>query len=254
MNRLWRDGQIVESGFDEAGWFEGEGVFETIRVEGRKIFAMDRHMRRALRAAREFGISLPSEQVIFSGISDVLSENPLELARMRLFFSRGHFAISYSEYHDSDGCIRVLCEAPTDAVISFKTYPYRHRLDLLEQATQSGCDEILLCNTSGEITEGAVSSFFFRDKSGWFTTPLSSGVLPGVMRALYLDTLDISVRPLLFSELSSITNALAVSSLRLAQCVAQIGPHIYTYDDDTKQLAEKMHKVAQNSSVLLPHG
>ena len=254
MNKYWIDGRFTSEGFDQSGWVVGEGLFETIRCEGARIFALNRHMRRAMRAGRELGISIPKESVILDVLDQVLLPNPIELARLRLLFSKENFAISYESYQEPQGRIRLAFSESAADSISHKTYPYNHRLDLLHAAQAKGFDEVLLTNSKGLVTEGAVSTLFFRDQRGWFTTPLSSGVLPGVMRGLYLDHLEIEVRTLAIEEISSLQSVLAVSSLRLAQEVTDLGEFQLRCDADSAAMVEKMRQIAHDSSVVLAHG
>jgi para-aminobenzoate synthetase/4-amino-4-deoxychorismate lyase len=44
----------------------------------------------------------------------------------------------------------------------------------------------LFCNVEGELTEGARSNVFLKLDGRWYTPPLSSGVLPGIMRTVLL--------------------------------------------------------------------
>ncbi len=50
----------------------------------------------------------------------------------------------------------------------------------------SGCDEVLLVNRAGEITEGSITNVFFI-KNGVLITP-ATGILKGVMRSVILES------------------------------------------------------------------
>lgn len=45
---------------------------------------------------------------------------------------------------------------------------------------------MLFFNDRGELTEGGRSNVFLKIDGLWYTPPLSSGLLPGVMRAVLL--------------------------------------------------------------------
>ncbi|MEX3983510.1 aminodeoxychorismate synthase component I [Paraburkholderia sp. EG287A] len=55
-----------------------------------------------------------------------------------------------------------------------------------EAEAQGGFD-MLFFNERGELTEGGRSNVFVKLDGKWFTPPLASGVLPGVMRGVLLD-------------------------------------------------------------------
>jgi para-aminobenzoate synthetase/4-amino-4-deoxychorismate lyase len=46
---------------------------------------------------------------------------------------------------------------------------------------------MLFFNERGELTEGGRSNVFVKIDGQWWTPPLASGVLPGVMRGVLLD-------------------------------------------------------------------
>lgn len=54
-------------------------------------------------------------------------------------------------------------------------------------AEQQGAFDKVFCNTQGQVTEGGRSTLFVKLQGQWYTPPLSSGLLPGVMRSVVLD-------------------------------------------------------------------
>lgn len=252
--RMWRNGEFTSEGFTDDGFLVGEGIFETLRCEGSRVFALDRHMRRAIAVAKNRGLSMPRESEVVDAITSIMSYGPLQLARLRLLFARDDFALTYEPYKDPDGrCLVELGALSSHKARTEKTFPYVDRLNLLAGARERGCHEVALVNHEGFVTEGAVSTFILRDRQGWFTTPLSFGVLPGVMRGLYLDYCEISVRPLSLSDISEVDAGFAVSSLRLVHAIARIGQQDLVYDRDARDMATQMRQVAVDSSVVLGH-
>lgn len=53
-------------------------------------------------------------------------------------------------------------------------------------AEAHGAFDMLFCNERGELTEGGRSTVFVKLDGRWFTPPLASGLLPGVMRSVLL--------------------------------------------------------------------
>ena len=54
-------------------------------------------------------------------------------------------------------------------------------------AERQGAFDKVFCNTQGQVTEGGRSTLFVKLQGQWYTPPLISGLLPGVMRAVVLD-------------------------------------------------------------------
>lgn len=56
-----------------------------------------------------------------------------------------------------------------------------------ERALEKGLIDVLFCNTTGEVTEGCISNVIICRDGRYFTPPVTSGLLPGVMRAHLLN-------------------------------------------------------------------
>jgi len=64
-------------------WAEGEGIFETIRVEDNKVFALHRHHCRAMEAAAKLGFKIPSEEFVATESYQVIQSEDYKLGRLR---------------------------------------------------------------------------------------------------------------------------------------------------------------------------
>lgn len=63
----------------------------------------------------------------------------------------------------------------------------REVYDAARAALPADIDEAILTNERGEICEGGITTLFLRLRDGLLTPPLSSGLLPGVLRQSLLD-------------------------------------------------------------------
>jgi para-aminobenzoate synthetase/4-amino-4-deoxychorismate lyase len=54
-------------------------------------------------------------------------------------------------------------------------------------AESRGAFDLLFINERGEFTEGGRTNIFLQLASKWFTPPLASGILPGIMRGILLE-------------------------------------------------------------------
>jgi branched-chain amino acid aminotransferase len=110
--------------------------------------------------------------------------------------------------------------AITDQMI--KSYPYGHRLAILEEAKLLGFDEALVSNTDGKICEGAVSNVIVKINGRWVTPPISDGILPGIMRELVIENCGVDVASISLSRIDEVEAAILLGSLRISQPVASI--------------------------------
>ena len=165
----------------------GFALIETFGFHpGEGFRRLDRHLARMARSAQTFGIRF-DEAAARGALVDVTGE----ALRCRLTL-------------DHEGAFRLttapLGTAPQDWVLAIA----EHRLDpeddflrhkttrraLYDQARAGlpdDVDELVFLNTRGEICEGTITSFFAEIDGEWLTPPVSSGLLPGVLRAELLE-------------------------------------------------------------------
>jgi len=252
--KIWLNDQICDSQLieiDSDGWPVGSGVFETIRTENAEVFELARHMRRAATAARKYEITLPSEDQIRIAIATLLSEEPHQIGRLRLLFSKDWFVAVHQSYLEiiEPAKLTVIDESRMVDPIAFKTFPYTHRTGLLQIAQRDGFDEIICVNESGQITEGAVSNFLFLIDGKWVTTPLSSGVLPGVQRAIVIERCGVTVQSLTRNDMERVESAIVISSLKIGLAVASIDNRDLVFDDQGRSFLDLIRAQTHSHSV-----
>lgn len=242
---------VVKTDISSDGWPSGEGVFETIRTQNGEVFELGRHMRRSLAAATAKGFSLPHEEVVRTGIEQLLNAEPYSLGRLRLLFSKDRFVAVHQNYSDINKPIdlAVIEDSREVESISIKAFPYQNRLALLERAQKAGFDEIICVNDRGQVTEGAVSSFLFRIDGEWVTSPLSAGILPGVQRGVVIERCGVIVRQIAKSDLERVDAAFVISSLKIAVSVSAITGKALLIDENCMALGRNIWANTHKHSV-----
>jgi para-aminobenzoate synthetase/4-amino-4-deoxychorismate lyase len=83
-------------------------------------------------------------------------------------------------------------------------------------AESKGAFDLLFINERGELTEGGRTNLFLRLENTWWTPPLTSGVLPGIMRSILLEDIDFDAneRVLFPEDLFRAEEILLCNSLR----------------------------------------
>jgi branched-chain amino acid aminotransferase len=252
--KIWVNDGLVDAATADVsidGWPDGAGIFETIKTQDGEIFELGRHMRRALDAAEKKGFTLPSEDLIRKAILELLKVESHSIGRLRLLFSDGRFIAVHQRYEEitRPAKLTVIADPAEAESISIKTFPYQHRLDLLAKAQAEGFDEIICVNDNLSVTEGAVSNFIFRIDGKWVTTPLSSGVLPGVQRGIVIERCAVEVRLVDRSDLMRVDAAFVLSSLKIALSVAEIDGRILKIDGDCAALEADIRAKTLKHSV-----
>jgi para-aminobenzoate synthetase/4-amino-4-deoxychorismate lyase len=169
-------------------------IFETMyATPAGRIRHRERHLKRLAASAAYFGF--PWDEKAANAYMDAASAmlEPEHAAyRVRLAINpSGAFAVQHAPLTPLNEPVRVLLADDAtnsgDLFLRHKT-SMRTRYDAAwRDAETQGAFDTLFFNERGELTEGGRSSVFVRVNGKWLTPPLSSGVLPGVMRSVLLD-------------------------------------------------------------------
>jgi len=204
---------------------EGAGVFETIRTVNNAPWALSRHMRRAVSSAKQLGFSIANEEVLRRAVALLCETEKAPMGMLRLSFGDdGNWAAVHLPYEGSNQPATLMTFQKPISVVGqpVKSYPYSHRLDILNFAKDSGFDEAIIVNDLGKVCEGSVTNLLVNLDDKWITPPISDGVLPGIMRALVIEYCGVSVKSIDVADLLRVQSAFLLSSLRIAQPVASI--------------------------------
>jgi para-aminobenzoate synthetase component 1 len=250
----WRETQLkanrligIAGGIDDEGWQYGTGIFETILMRDGVPLFFEKHMERAERSALDLGIEVPDRASILRAIS-YLARFPL--ARLRLLFG-SQFSLSVTQYEQDRTPlkVRILAQRFQAGIGEHKVFPYWENVDLLRMARFEGFDEVLLVDEFGAVGEGATCNYLFNLDGDWVTPPLSSGVLPGVIREMALSLGVAQEREIGAAELERVVSMLALSSLRIATPVAELGSRKLVIGPESELIFERLWSEAQSDSV-----
>ncbi len=234
------------------GLMYGDGIFETFRGYGGKVFAIDEHFARLKSASDFLKINIDfSAKDLNELISELLQKNSLidEDSRIRLTLIRGRggdgllpdlsakteIIITASEVPSSvrglqqKGIEIVLVESiridPRSPLASHKTLNYIPGIIALGEVREKGGSEGIYLNYEGDVVEGVTSNIFIV-KDGKLKTPsLSSGLLPGITRDTVIKCAAIGNIPV---EQASITkeDLLEADEIFITSSVREIVPVI----------------------------
>ena len=234
---------------DKYGFPQTSGIFETIKTIDGNPISLNRHMRRALDSARDLGISMPVEEALRDELIEVLSSTSFPTGRLRICFWKESFSITHHEYEELTEPARVNFRSETVHGSSHKVFPYDDRFKILEAARDEGFDDSILFNKKNEVTETAISNLILRIADQWVTPPITSGLLPGVVRAIAIEECGVKVRSIHISEIADIESAFLVSSLRLAQPISHIGEMKLKIGEASLELREQIIASSKPHSV-----
>ena len=227
-----------------SGWLEGQGIFETIKSVGNKPFSLSRHIARAQSSALVLAITIPNSDQISQGVSDLLAAVPQSLVMLRISFdNQGNWLAVHMPYAEQEKSCDVRKHPDAVAGDVHKRFPYKNRLEILEQARAAGFDDAITCNAAGNITEGSVTNLIVCIDGRWITPPISDLLLPGIVRELLIENELLAIESIPVERLSEITSAFFISSLRLSHAISSIDSrplHLsHAFGEEIKALAHK---------------
>ena len=256
MSQLaWLNGKSLSyeaANLDASGWPTGSGTFETVKTVAGQPWALSRHMRRALNTARRNDHPFPSEDLIRRAVAETIASNQFAIGRLRILFGDdGSLCVTHQEYVEltKPAVLGVRHHAIASNGIVEKRYPYDQNLQLLKEAQNGGFDDFLQINSQGYVSETSIANLVFQIKESWVTPPLIDGVLPGVMRGLLIEKNGVLVRRINSDELPLITNGFVVSSLKIAQPIAEIQGRSLQISKESEQMRSQFAATALATSV-----
>ena len=251
----WLNGKLLSyeaANLDASGWPTDSGTFETVKTVAGQPWALSRHMRRALNTARRNDHPFPSEDLIRRAVAETIASNQFAIGRLRILFGDdSSLCVTHQEYVEltKPAVLGVRHHAIASNGIVEKRYPYDQNLQLLKEAQNGGFDDFLQINSQGYVSETSIANLVFQINGSLVTPPLSDGVLPGVMRALLVEKNGVLVRRINADELPLITNGFVVSSLKIAQPIAEIQGRSLQISKESEQMRSQFAATALATSV-----
>ena len=230
---------------------DGEGFFETLLTRNGLVADLNRHMRRAVRTSQQLKIPIPQEEELRVKIAEELSSTPHSVGRLRICFRHIGIDISHNEYVPSEEPARVTFaqESLNATGEQWKTFPYTERFTILDEALAWGFDDAIIFNKANEVTETSIANIALRIAGEWVTPPISSGILPGTMRAHAVEDHGVKVRAIHISEIADVEAGLLLSSLKIAQPISHIGDYECAIDNDVTLLSSEIAAKLEFHSV-----
>ena len=182
--RFVPEAEATVSIFDR-GFLYGDGVFETMRVYGGRIFRALEHLDRLNDGlgALKIKSQLSSEEL--RGVCRVLIEkNEAAEGVARIYITRDSIIVTVRRYLAQPIELRAMISTVrVDPQLSrFKTANRLPYLLAQQEAEGANVNDAVLLNANGRVVEFTTSNLFVVKNDELFTPPLSDGPLPGITR------------------------------------------------------------------------
>ncbi len=206
MNGAWKIGSDSMVPIYDGGFLLGDGLFETIRFDNRKLFYPDKHLKRLFDGLDIIRIKLKRTSADLTLLlEEIIQHNSIQSGLLRLMVTRGKVEGPPWKYEGMAGIyitIRPFTpepEYPVKVVFyqeekypiirynpAIKSLNYIGNMLAKKDAEKEDAFEPVFYNADGFVTECAIRNIFFIRGDRLFTPSTDLGVLPGVMRETIL--------------------------------------------------------------------
>jgi branched-chain amino acid aminotransferase len=203
-----RDAKI--SVFDH-GLLYGDGVFEGIRAYHGRVFKLKEHIDRLFYSAKAILLTLPmAHKDIMAAVVETCRRNKLRDGYIRLVVTRGVGTLGLNPNRCKNPSVIIIA----DKIQLFPVEVYEHGLEIITvpttrnlhsalnpaikslnylnnilakiEANNSGCEEAIMLNAEGFVSEGTGDNVFILKEGHLMTPPLSAGALYGITRRVVM--------------------------------------------------------------------
>lgn len=213
-DRFVRKEEAMVSVFDH-GFLYGDGVYETLRSYGDRIFMRDQHLARLRRSAESIGLTIPIPETQWPDLlHEAMRRNEVGTDRvdayLRITVSRGEGEI---------GLDPALCPRPTVVIMTKALHPpspallrdgvaltvaqtrrnlpaalspqikstnFLNNILAKRESITAGTFDSLFLNWRDELTECTISNLFFITSGTVHTPALDCGILDGITRSIVI--------------------------------------------------------------------
>ena len=247
MKYVFLNGAIVEAvkarvPTIDRGLLLGDGLFETMRAYGSKVFRLKAHLDRLRASAEFFRLRFElSDDETADAIGELIRRNECEDAYVRLTLTRGwetpglrlgskgaptvlihvrpRTPYPPERYRrGADLIISTIRQNSASPLTRHKTLNYLTYLLARQEAVDAGAHGAILLNEVGQVTEESVSNLFLVRSDALWTPPVHSGLLPGITRSAVMEVavragIPIRESPIAAGEIFEFDEAFMTNSL-----------------------------------------
>ena len=237
------NGRICEA--SEGGLFPGQlgllagwGVFSTLRVKDRALFAWQWHWDRLSRDARLLNVAMPPDaDSVERDLIRLVDSNEAPDCTLRLVVVRNGGGLWEGPASGRESDVIALTAGlkkwgtsvrlgvqpnarhSASDFARAKMLSWAPNLRWFERAQEQGLDEVILLNEFGNVAECTSANVFAVIGDRVFTPPLADGCLPGITREVLLDEIhlpgiEITERSLTVEELQGADEVFITSTTR----------------------------------------
>jgi branched-subunit amino acid aminotransferase/4-amino-4-deoxychorismate lyase len=198
INGEWIKSNKATIPFNDAGFLYGDGLFETLRFDNKKIFSANKHIKRILSGLKLIKLNHHyNSDILLLLLQKIIKKNSLKNGIIRIMITRGDLSkkrikpniyISIKHFYNipQKPVKVILFNEKKFPIIRFtpaiKSLNYIGNMLAKKECEKQGYFEPIFYNENNIITECAIRNIFFIKDKTLITPSLDLGILSGVMR------------------------------------------------------------------------
>lgn len=225
---LMIDGSVVSASEAQValddGLVRGDGVFEGMRIYGRRPRTPAGHLDRLQKSADGVALSIDRSR-LEAELAEFCQATSSPDCAVRLMVTRGGQVIWREEPLPGFTQVSLLPaqHRVTPLLVGAKTLAYAANMQAQRQAKAAGCDDALFVRADDQaILEGPTSAFAWIDDDRLVFPPLDTGVLDSLTRRIAMDAVPSTTREATTAELASAQGAFLLSTVMEAVPVSEV--------------------------------
>ena len=215
--KIYVDGKYCDeknakiSVFDH-GLLYGDGIFEGIRAYNGRVFQLKEHIDRLFYSAKAILLDIPmSHGEVMKAVVETCRQNGIRDGYIRLLVTRGIGTLGLNPNRCKDPSVIIIADkiqlyapefyekgmeiitVPTTRNLhsalnpAIKSLNYLNNILAKMEANIAGCEEAVMLNAEGFVSECTGDNIFIVKARRVFTPPLSAGALHGITRGVVMD-------------------------------------------------------------------
>lgn len=201
----------------DGGFYFAQGVFETILIKKEAIF-LEEHINRL---NKSIDIMNLGEHINTKFIKNFIKEEKLKnivlkivVTEKNIVFSTREIKYSKEDYENGFKLkLSYVLRNPTSRMTYIKSLSYNENLYEYNKANKEGFNEVVFLNIYGNIAEGATSNIFIIKDKKIYTSKISDGILPGVVRNWVIENFKVCEKHLNKKDLYSADEVFITNSV-----------------------------------------
>src|ERR1051326_1185713 len=194
------------------GLLYGDGIFEGIRVYNGRVFKLQEHIDRLFYSAKAILLKIPMARAALVGaVVQTCRRNRIRDGYIRLVVTRGQGTLGLNPNRCKNPSVIIIADkiqlypvelyekgmeiitVPTTRNLhsalnpAIKSLNYLNSILAKVEANNAGCEEAIMLNAEGFVSECTGDNVFIVKAGQLFTPPLSAGALYGITRSVVID-------------------------------------------------------------------